>query len=146
MSAPRHLEVIYCDDIREEVGNKFSYMGVYSGELVVARGAVVLPKLCVAVKAVTDIADPFETLVVRLVQGDDEVELVSTGPIVFQAGPAGLLEGTTRQVTQLAFMLAPFQIDEESILRVKAVTEREELQSMALRIRLAALSGKAASQ
>ena len=36
MSITRHLEVIFCDDIREEVGNKLSFMGVYSADLTVA--------------------------------------------------------------------------------------------------------------
>ena len=36
MSDPaRHLEVIYCDDIREEVGGKISLMGIYTGDMIV---------------------------------------------------------------------------------------------------------------
>jgi hypothetical protein len=41
---------IFCDDIRQEVGGKFTYVGVYSGFMFV-QGAfpVVLPKLCFAI-------------------------------------------------------------------------------------------------
>lgn len=134
---PRHLEVIYCDDIREEVGNKFSFMGIYSSELTVPK-ALLLTKLCIAVKAVTDIGDPFEALDVRVVKvkGNDETELLSTGPVSLPTRRPGPDTGLTRMVAQMTFILAPFQIDEEIMLRVKAITEREELRGMTLRIRI----------
>ena len=136
--ASRHLEVIYCDDIREEVGHKVSYMGIYSGELTVPNAPVVLTKLCIAVKVATDIDDPFEALEVRIVKvkGDDETELLSTGPVSLPTELSGLDNSSTRLLVQMNFMLVPFQIDEETILRVKAITEREELRGMALRIRI----------
>lgn len=133
----RHVEVIYCDDIREEVGHKVSYMGIYSGELSVPIAPIVLTKLCIAVKVVTDMTDPFKELEVRIVKGDDETELLSTGPIPGPSESTGFDNGSTFMVAQMAFMLAPFQIDGETILRVKARTEREELKGMALRIRVA---------
>lgn len=135
----RYLEVIYCDDIREEVGNKFSYMGVYSGELTVPNAPVLLPKLCVVAKAITDIANPFESLEVRIVmvKGDDETEILSTGPIPCPADLPRQHDDSTRFMAQMTFMLSPFQINEETILRVKAITEREELSgTTALRIRI----------
>lgn len=145
---PRHLEVIYSDDIREEVGNKLSYMGVYSGELVVQNAPVLLTKLCISVKVVTDISDPFEALEVRIVKvkGDNETELLSTGPVPLPTGLPGLDNGSARIVAQMAFMLAPFQIEEEATLRVKAITEREELRGMALRIRIALPSASSTIQ
>ena len=136
---PRQLEVIYCDDIRQEVGNKFSYMGVYSSELIVPSTPVLLPKLCIAVKVSTDIGDPFEALEARVVKvkGDDETELLSTGALQLPTELYGLDDGVNRRfAVQLTFMLAPFQIDEETNLRVKAITEREELRGMGLRIRI----------
>lgn len=132
----RHIEVIYCDDIREEVGHKMSYMGVYSGELSVPSAPVLLTKLCIAVKVVTDITDPFTELEVRIVKGEDDLELITTGKILGPVDMAGFDNGSTRMLTQMAFMLAPFQIEEETILRVVAKTEREELRGIALRIRI----------
>ncbi len=42
---------IFCDDIREELGGKFTYVGVYSNELqIVSKAPVILPKLCVSVR------------------------------------------------------------------------------------------------
>lgn len=133
----RHLEVIYCDDIREEVNHKFSYIGVYSGELIVQTAPVLLPKLCIGVKVVTDMDDPFETLEVRVVKvkGEDETELLSTGTT---SPPTELPrpDGSALIVAQMHFTLIPFHIDEETSLRVKAITEREELCGIGLRIRI----------
>ena len=135
----RHLEVIYCDDIREEVGNKVSFMGIYSSELTVPNAPVLLTKLCIVVKAVTDIDDPFEALDVRVVKvkgNNDEIELLSTGPVSLPTERPGPDTGLTRMAVQMNFILAPFQIDEETKLRVKAITEREELRGVTLRIRI----------
>ena len=66
MSITRHLEVIFCDDIREEVGNKLSFMGVYSADLTVPVLPIVLNKLCIVVRAITNNSDPFESLNVSL--------------------------------------------------------------------------------
>src|ERR1700675_16626 len=41
---------IFCDDIRQEIGGKFTYVGVYSGFMFIQPSfPVVLPKLCLAI-------------------------------------------------------------------------------------------------
>ena len=54
MSEPKGLEaqdpsayVVFCDDVRHELGGKLTFVGVYSHHLVSARGGVPLPKLVV---------------------------------------------------------------------------------------------------
>lgn len=39
------INVILCDDVREEVGNKFSLIGVYAAEVHLAKFPAILPKL-----------------------------------------------------------------------------------------------------
>jgi hypothetical protein len=131
MSITRHLEVIFCDDIREELGNKLSFMGVYSADMTVPVVPIILNKLCIVVRAITENYDRFESLKVSVFQGDDNVELISTGQIVL---PDANLDSNKSplQVIQLTFMLSPFQIDKETTIRVQAITEREELNSVGL--------------
>jgi hypothetical protein len=69
----RHLQTIFCDDIRHELGGKLSYIGVYSGRLIVPDFPVTLPKLCVAVCALTSAERPFGNLVLRVLKDDDVV-------------------------------------------------------------------------
>lgn len=137
----RHLEVIYCDDIRQEVGNKLSYMGVYMGEINVPTAPILLPKLCIAVKAVSDIQDPLEALEIRVlrVKGTEETELLSTGPTTPPTNKPSTLTDDGMQhkmIAQFVFMLAPFPIDEEFLIRIRAKTEREELRGAGLLVRV----------
>lgn len=47
MAAP-NVFVIFADDLRYEVGNKTSYLGVYQGEMVFPAGANITPKLVIS--------------------------------------------------------------------------------------------------
>lgn len=137
--AIRYLDVIYCDDIRNEVGNKFSLMGIYTRELTIPN-PLLLPKLCIAVKVVTDINDPFASITVRVVKinNGEETELISTGLLSLSSlADMSAQEGeTTCVLLQMQFVLSPFQIEEEATIRVKATTEREELIGASLRLRI----------
>src|SRR5580698_7254696 len=60
---------IFCDDIRQEVGNKPSLMGVYQGEMLLAPGTVLpaqLPKLGVAIYWNESIDPPFDELLFKV--------------------------------------------------------------------------------
>lgn len=132
----RHLETVFCDDIRQEVGNKLSYMGIYFSEMTIPTAPLVLPKLCVAIKAVTAATDPFQSIDMQLVKvkNGEETLLASTGQISMPTDASPEVDGVPMMVFQSMFMLNPFQIDEECTLRVKAITEREELRGLGLRI------------
>jgi hypothetical protein len=139
MTITRHLEVIFCDDIREEVGNKLSFMGVYSADLTVPMVPIVLNKLCIVVRAIADNSDPFQSLKVSIFQDDDNAELISSGQIALPDVNADLKESPL-QVVQLTFMLTPFQIDKETTIKVSAISEREELRGVGLRVHVAPAS------
>mgnify|MGYP006870082037 CR=1 FL=1 len=136
----RYLEVIYCDDIREEAGNKLSYMGVYGTELNVIGAPHLLAKLCVAIRAVTPIDDPFRELDIQVTKDGHDGALIETGPVplpelnVNQSPDASVWVGT------FMFFLSPFQIDGMTKLQVTARTERETLTGLPLRINVMAPS------
>ena len=139
MMKPLHnrIEVIYCDDVREEIGSKFSYMGVYGADLVIPKFPVVLPKLCLVVKVILDIEKPLHDLEVIVLQGDEEREILGTGQIQFPPKESIQTEGSNFIVFQTFLILSPFQIDGETILRVHAKTGSEILKGVALRIKSA---------
>ena len=61
--------VVFCDDIRPEIGNKFSFMGVYDTDLNVSSSdpQVTLPKLCAAITLVwKEDAVPTERIEVKI--------------------------------------------------------------------------------
>lgn len=143
-ATPRHIEVIYCDDIRLELGNKASLMGIYTGDLLVSAFPVVLPKLCLYVTAVTPIKEPFERLEITVeLDGKPLIEtgdVIATTPPVVERRPLDSDgdQATVRStVLYMMFTLSPFRVESETKLRLLARTESGDYRGRALRVRLA---------
>ena len=119
----RIITATYCDDIRQEVGNKLSLMGIYQSELLVASAPTALPKLCVWVTALTPIARPFEDLTIRLILGDDlELARVEITADQFAKMQPGEDKSVTRSSISTAMAFSPFIIEKSTQLRVVADT------------------------
>lgn len=135
----RHVEVLYCDDIRQEVGGKISLMGIYAGKLIVPSIPIVLPKLCILIKVLTDVSDPFRRLSAHIERGEERTSLLSTGEIALpqaQIEDAAAKKSNAKRFTvvQLHFVLSPFQIEAPMLLRVRIETERGSINGSGLRI------------
>jgi hypothetical protein len=135
----RHLQTIFCDDIRHELGGKLSYIGVYSGRLIVPDFPVTLPKLCVAVCALTSAERPFGNLVLRVLKDDD---VVTEGVLdesqlstAFEV-PVGEASAAAERVLalQALFVFSPFHLATPCLLRVQAQTVEGELHGPALMV------------
>lgn len=46
---PKFQNIIICDDIRQEIGNKMSYMGIYKSKIIIPQEPFTFPKLCFAI-------------------------------------------------------------------------------------------------
>lgn len=127
-TSDRVLTAIFCDDIRNEVGNKMSFMGCYQGELFVPSAPMALAKLCVYVTLITPIARPVRSLVFKVLQDDDKELARIEMPNEALQNSHFLIEGSaTRAGLNAAMVFSPFLIDKRSILRVLAVTEEGEV-------------------
>lgn len=137
----RHVQTIFCDDIRHELGGKLSYIGVYSGHLFVPAFPVTLPKLCLALSVITPASQPFRKLELRIFKDDEQL----AEGVLDEAQLSEVIEATAEesgnsateervQVLNSLFVFSPFQIDGPCRLRVRAVTESEELKGLALSI------------
>lgn len=73
MDYPR-VELLFCDDIREEVGGKRSLMGVYSDELIVKKFPSTISKLCVFVKLLAKTDNPITEFKIDLLKNDSVFE------------------------------------------------------------------------
>lgn len=139
VSEPR-IETIFCDDIREEVGNKRSLMGIYHGEMFVHSMPILLPKLCFYITYITDISEAPIKLEIRVVKGVEEIELITTGEIQpdskYEEPPNNNLGVPFKNRTMImAFTLSPFTIEEETVVRVVVVTDSGKTYGPCLRIR-----------
>lgn len=138
-NADRFITATYCDDIRQEAGNKISLMGCYQGELNVQSAPSALPKLCAYVSIVTTKERPIKTLTIRVML--DDVELAS-----LEIPEAGLREAaqnhdaaSTRLMVSTALMFAPFVIEKPTSLRILATTEEGEMIGPRLSIKVQAM-------
>lgn len=139
----RFVTAIYCDDIREEVGGKRSFMGVYAGGLTVQNAPVVLPRLCVIVILNTPMNRPFTKCVIRILRDDEtmaEMQLESEAlemqsKIAAESIPPDLENPSIVLHAVAQFM--PFPILGNCKLRIRVQTEEEELKGPALEIKVA---------
>lgn len=123
MSFDRFLSVVYCDDVRFEVGGKHSLIGCYAGDLLVETMPAVLPKLCIFAQLYTPIEKPFGRLVFKGYR-DDELfgEVGVPSAELTKEGPPPRA-GATRAAVGAFITLSPLSISEASVLRVEAETE-----------------------
>ena len=134
-NAERFVHAIFCDDIRQEIGNKVSLMGCYQGELFVPFVPLMLPKLCVQVTIFTTVERPLKSLTVRLDQGANQLAVIDfSGDELARAIPPAT-EDTIRLATSVGMMLAPFTITEPGELRVMVITEEGEMLGPRLRLK-----------
>lgn len=134
----RFVTAIFCDDIRQEVGNKLSFIGCYQGELFVPMAPVALPKLCVFATVWTSKEKPFKSLTVRVVQ-DNTTELAR-----IEIPEEGLKEASqitdetsTRKAFSTAIVFAPFAVEKPTMLKLVATTEDGEIAGPRLLIKVA---------
>ena len=136
----RFAHSIYSDDVRHEIGNKRSIIGIYTGKMFVTEFPVVLPRLCISTVVVTPINRPFKELRFRLLS-DDEVVLDS--PLDKSHFPSGEDEKSEGEnaprviIANFEMQVSPFPVQKAITLRVRIITEEEELKGGALSIELA---------
>lgn len=137
-TSERMLTVIYCDDIRHEIGNKISFMGCYQGELFVPTMPMVLSKLCLFISVLTPKGRPFKSLTLRAMQ-DETIELARS-----EIPPEGVAnlpdvedDTATRRAINTAMVFSHFVIEKPTVLRVLAQTDEGEIIGPRLHIKVA---------
>lgn len=124
----RILTAIFCDDIRQEMGNKMSFMGCYQSELLVPITPIGLSKLCVYATVLTPIARPFKSLTLRVVlDGQIELARLEVPVDALTSLPEVQDETATRKSISTALMFSPFFIEKPTSLRLMADTEEGEI-------------------
>lgn len=136
----RHVETLFCDDIRYEIGGKLSYIGVYSDGLIVPTFPVTLPKLCLVVKIVTPADEPLRLLRLRVLKDDavlQEIEVDEQQLTAASNSADDLTEESRterRHIAQFLLVFSPIRFDEPCTLRVRVRTECSELRGIALKV------------
>lgn len=126
----RYAHVLYCDDIRTEVGNKLSFVGIYQGTLVSSEIPALLAKLCVVLTLSTPKTRLFEQVTVVGSFNDQEAFRMELGKpdleaIISQA-PSPSPDTKGYQLVLLA-TLSPFQVEKPGKLTIDITADGETL-------------------
>lgn len=133
----RHMWAVVCDDVRQEIGNKLSCMGIYGGEMFVSALPLVLPKLCVVLHTRTLASEPFESLVLRILKDDSELarlEVPNDQLTAMKARANSFADEAYLEVASI-IQFSPFVIEQACILRFRADTEHETIKGGSLSIK-----------
>lgn len=129
----RFAHAIFCDDIRQELGGKFTFVGVYGDTLLVPAFPAILPKLCVVVHMATPGTHPFKGLKLQVLMGDSILaegafDGVAATDELFEGGPEHVLRVSTHAT------FSPLKVDGPERIRVRILTEDGEIPAGSLQI------------
>lgn len=130
---PRYLQTQFCDDIRHEIGNKLSMMGIYHSALLVEKFPAELPRLFVSMKANADEGEEFKRLrFIVLINDDPLIEMDIPEDDLAKPAPAiPLINGASdlrrQQSFQTFIQLPPLTLAQSGILRTRIITEQETI-------------------
>ncbi len=132
----------FCDDIRYEVGNKNSLIGLYSSELFVEQIPIAIPKLCVIAFISAPLDNPMTSLTLKVILGDevlsetrvpDEFIKETVSSIRAKSTPT---DEYTKILIGVNTILCPLLLDREGVLKVVAIADSTEIVAGKLRIKL----------
>lgn len=127
----QNFRVNYCDDIRHEIGNKVSLIGLYGADLLVPEVPTVIPKLCAFVQIASEIGKVFDDEIEIRTTLDDNVLATTKLP---KGGSAESIGKDEFQTANLQIIMSPFPIEKACVLRIRAYYRGAEFRSAALRI------------
>lgn len=133
---------IYCDDIRSEVGGKFSLMGVYNADIIFPSFPATLPKLCAHVTVKFPWGEqPTKSLRVVLFKGEDilseiNIDEDSLKPAAVPPPDPETSPEDRKLAVQFSFNITPFVAEGPTRIRLRAYADSEEIKGNALRVRL----------
>ena len=139
----RYAHCHFCDDIRYELGNKTSLIGLYGGEMYVSSIPSVIPKLCFFVLFATGIDNPVKALSMRIsdkeqVLMEQELSSDELRSAYEQATERGTEDDPIRQFTVgMNLIASPFVISKESVVTVSVIADGEEMIAGRLRVKQA---------
>lgn len=138
---------VFCDDIRNEVGGKLSFIGCYNGVMFVRSSfPLTFPKLCVHFHIVSPSSMPYSSLQVRCyLPGMTEPfvdEVLDAPSPVEQLKLADKLEKGVAApqliVAAGSFVFAPLEISEPGLVRMRAVIDGDPVEASLGSLRIVA--------
>jgi len=125
----------FFDDVRQEVGNKLSLIGCYTGgEMVFEKLPAIAPKLFAYITAIAPLDQPFEKLCIRASINGDMLGTLEVPPEQLNPSthPQIARPGASRFFINVVMAFSPLHFPEQCTLTIVAETERGEVQAGSL--------------
>ncbi len=121
----RFLHAIFCDDIRFELQNKLSLMGIYYGSITPEALPTYLARFCAHAVAVTPVERPFRQVDLQLLLNDVVVQEMSVPPEALVMDPEKSLLPTPSRLAAFGgnLVVSPLYLSEPGVISVRAITE-----------------------
>ena len=131
---------IFCDDIRHEVNNKSSYIGIIGNLMYIPTLPAVLPKLCVSVSANTPHDQPFESLKIKGTLGETvlfDVDLDEEQLKQMHNQAVNQIDDAKGLAMQALFVMSPLHIQEPGKIKISVIADGVDLECNGMQISLA---------
>ncbi|MFD3301947.1 DUF6941 family protein [Aquipseudomonas alcaligenes] len=124
----RHASVIYCDDIRYEIGGKVTYVGTYGDAMFLKEFPATIPKLWISIRVVTPSQEPFKEIRVAVFQDDCLIAETTASPDPTQPLPTPTSEEVIHaQTGTFVYCISPLVLEHECIIRVRVFEDDTEV-------------------
>lgn len=135
MSVEPFMLATFCDDVRQEVGNKLSFMGIYGANLVVPDFPTTLVKLCCIFTLRVPANKIPKAVVFRLVREQEVLFEAELSPADDAEALVAARSGSTRSrhlTISTVAQVVGLQIPQSSRLNTIAIVDGKELHGGAL--------------
>ena len=131
---PAFLTTVFCDDVRNEIGNKLSFMGIYGPNILLNEFPAVLPRFCVVMSLQLPAETQSDAVTFCLYKDDQEIgraeasisEARKTAPTVPDSDEERRL--TIRFIAQMTSL----QLDGPCRLKARAEVDGETIKGGSL--------------
>lgn len=136
MSFEPFMWATFCDDVRQEAGNKLSLMGIYGTNLVVQSFPTTLIKLCCVMSVRIPVDASPRSVVLKLLREDEvlfEAEIKPADVLERPATPSADTDHLAITFSTIAQLLA-LPVTERGVLRARAYVDGRELRGGTLEL------------
>lgn len=137
----RYGYCIFCDDVRTEIGEKLSFIGVYSGVLMLPEFPFSLAKFCVHVNLITLATEPYRSIVLRCTAPGDRQPLLEERLDATQLSEQkDVMENAEASdipinvVVGASLVFSPLRLRQPGLLTVSAIIDDKPAEIASLRV------------
>lgn len=127
--------VLFCDDIREEVTGKVSYIGAYAGVMFVRDMPATISQFCIVVtlRTAVDDTDDITIKVFYEINGEDRLLVEALGSFEGEL-PLRTPDEFTMRDFKSNFIISPLQLEGPGRIKVRTYKGDDELRLGSLRV------------